>query len=152
MGLFLCSSLPRPLPSFISRFALQALFADGLFRFFLRSAPLPNLSAQCPARNRNLTGKKKEPSHTYGTVLIFSGFQNLFGSLDGNLAEFLHQFRQFQRSFACTGSGGLVVFRNLSLCICFEKRTLGFDLFNHFFHNRKYWVVIEGKYKKDFED
>ena len=69
------------------------------------------------------------------------GFQNLFGSLDGNLAEFLHQLRQFQRSLACTGSCSLVVFGYLSLCIYFKECILGLDLFNHFFHNRKYWVV-----------
>lgn len=53
----------------------------------------------------------------------------LFGSFNRCFTELFHELRNFQSSFACTGTGSFVTFYNLKVSVGLENFNLSIDLF-----------------------
>ena len=53
----------------------------------------------------------------------------LFGGFDRGFPEVLHQLRDFKGVLAGTGTGGLVAFHHLEICVLLEEGDLGVDFF-----------------------
>ena len=66
----------------------------------------------------------------------FFFFSKLFGSLYGNLAEFLEVLHKFKSSLACACTGSLVTFLYLSGSVLCELSVLCIDFFYELFHNQ----------------
>ena len=74
----------------------------------------------------------------------------LLACCDRLLAELLEEFFDFERYFACAGTGSFVAVLNLSLCVFCESFKVGSELFNESFHCDEFEVkrlikIIESK-------
>ena len=78
------------------------------------------------------------------TFFNFFGRGKLLGSFDGDFAEILEVFDQFQGGLTGTGTGGFVTFHDLGFGVLGEFCTSSIDFFNKLFHNG--CLIIIGLY------